>query len=233
MNHTFGRARIHKISFKRLPWFPGLGSVQGILQQPACLLVERERLRSVLQLNLLENLVHGMKAFQHTERKSVLATGHEAFQTAAILQVQLRFADARFPDDQQARYLAASRMIEQELHLIEDRGSQPRAGRRFARAPQHPRATAAIPPIAACFQVATVVRWMPCIAPISARICALSMASGATRAMNRAVCCLRVTEPISRLPYGQDQLNQLSKIPAHVKEMLKRLGVAFSARTAR
>src|SRR5271167_2408832 len=46
---------------------------------------ERERLRPVLQRDLLENLDHGVQVLQRIERKSVVATGHEARRTAAIL----------------------------------------------------------------------------------------------------------------------------------------------------
>ena len=68
-----------------LRFLASLGPLQGILQPPARLLVERERLRPVLQRDLLENLDHGVQVLQRIERKPVVATGHEALRTAAIL----------------------------------------------------------------------------------------------------------------------------------------------------
>jgi hypothetical protein len=47
--------------------FAGLGPLQGILQPPSGLLVEREYLRSVLQRNLLENLNHGVHILKSIE----------------------------------------------------------------------------------------------------------------------------------------------------------------------
>ena len=54
---------------KRLPLslLSSLGPLQGILQPPASLLVEREHLRSVLQRDLLENLDHGVQVFKRIE----------------------------------------------------------------------------------------------------------------------------------------------------------------------
>jgi hypothetical protein len=63
-----------------------LGTVQGLLQPPACVLVEREPLRPVLQCDLLENLDHGVQVLKRIERKSVVTAGHEAFRAAAILR---------------------------------------------------------------------------------------------------------------------------------------------------
>ena len=68
-----------------LRFLASLGPLPGILQRPAGLLVERERLRPVRQCDLLENLDHGVQVLQRIERKSVVATGHEARRTAAIL----------------------------------------------------------------------------------------------------------------------------------------------------
>src|SRR5271157_1881237 len=68
-----------------LRFLASLGPIQGILQPPAGLLVERERLRAVLLRDLLDNLNHGVQILQRIERKSVVATGHEARRTAAIL----------------------------------------------------------------------------------------------------------------------------------------------------
>ena len=62
-----------------------LGPLQGLLQSPARILVERERLRSILQRDLLENLDSGVQVLQRIERKRVVAMGHEALRTAAIL----------------------------------------------------------------------------------------------------------------------------------------------------
>jgi integrase/recombinase XerD len=68
-----------------LSFLSSLGPLEGILQLPARLLVERERLRPILQRDLPENLDHGVQVLQRIERKSVVATGHEALRTAAIL----------------------------------------------------------------------------------------------------------------------------------------------------
>jgi hypothetical protein len=68
-----------------LGFLASLGPLQGILQPPACLLVKRERFRSILQRDLLENLDHGVQVLKGIKRKPVVAVVHEAFRTAAIL----------------------------------------------------------------------------------------------------------------------------------------------------
>jgi hypothetical protein len=62
-----------------------LGPLQGILQPPARVLVEGQRLRSILQRDLLENLDHGVQVLKRIDRKPVVAVIHEALRTAAIL----------------------------------------------------------------------------------------------------------------------------------------------------
>ena len=68
------------------------------------------------------------------------------------------------------------------------------------------------PETAACAQ--HILRWSrpfgqfgkctPCLAPISASVCSPLIASSATRALNSAVCRLRVTLPISRSQAARD-----------------------------
>ena len=69
------------------PWAcsRALAPLHGILQPPARLLVEREQLRAGLQRDLPENLDHGVQVLERIERKHVVAAGHEALRTAAIL----------------------------------------------------------------------------------------------------------------------------------------------------
>ena len=57
---------------------PSLGPLHGILQPPARLLVEPERLRPVLLRDLLENFDHGVQVLKRIERKPVVAVVHEA-----------------------------------------------------------------------------------------------------------------------------------------------------------
>jgi hypothetical protein len=67
-----------RVDFPSRKWptlglLPSLGPLQSILQPPACILVEHEQFRTVLQRDLLENLNHGLQVLKRIAREPIVA----------------------------------------------------------------------------------------------------------------------------------------------------------------